>query len=80
MTTRPVTELLLGDVVRLRKPHPCGSDEWLLDRLGADIGLRCQGCSRHVMLERRLLEVRQVGFVRRGDPVLSAAVHPTPEA
>jgi hypothetical protein len=80
MTTRPVTELLLGDVVRLRKVHPCGSDEWLVDRLGADIGLRCQGCGRHVMLERRLLEARQVGFVRRGDPVLSAAVHPTPEA
>jgi hypothetical protein len=80
MTTRPVTELLLGDVVRLRKVHPCGSNEWLVDRLGADIGLRCQGCGRHVMLERRSLEMRQVGFVRRGDPVLSAAVHPTPEA
>jgi hypothetical protein len=80
MTTRPVTELLLGDVVRLRKVHPCGSDEWLVDRLGADIGLRCQGCGRHVMLERRSLEARQVGFVRRGDPVLSAAVRPTPEA
>jgi hypothetical protein len=80
MTTRPVTELLLGDVVRLRKPHPCGSDEWLVDRLGADIGLRCQGCGRHVMLERRLLEARQTGFVRRGDPALSAALRPTPEA
>ena len=80
MTTRPVTELLLGDVVRLRKVHPCGSDEWLVDRLGADIGLRCQGCGRHVMLERRALEGRQLGFVRRGDPVMSAAVQPTPEA
>jgi len=76
MTTRPVTELLLGDVVRLRKPHPCGSREWFLDRLGADIGLRCEGCGRHVMLERRSLEARLVDFVRRGDPGLTAAVAP----
>jgi hypothetical protein len=76
MTTRPVTELLLGDVVRLRKTHPCGSREWLVDRLGADIGLRCQGCRRHVLIERRSLEARLDGFVSRGDPALSAAVAP----
>ncbi|HLX35788.1 MAG TPA: DUF951 domain-containing protein [Candidatus Limnocylindrales bacterium] len=76
MTTRPVTELLLGDVVRLRKAHPCGSREWLVDRLGADIGLRCRGCGRHVMIERRALEARLEGFVSRGDPILSAAVGP----
>ena len=76
MTTRPVTELLLGDVVRLRKPHPCGSREWQIDRVGADIGLRCQGCGRHVLLERRLLEARLVDFVSRGDPALTAAVAP----
>jgi hypothetical protein len=76
MTTRPVTELLLGDVVRLRKVHPCGSREWQVDRLGADIGLRCQGCGRHVMLERRALEARLTDFVHRGDPALTAAVAP----
>ena len=76
MTTRPVTELLLGDVVRLRKAHPCGSREWLVDRLGADIGLRCQGCGRHVMLERRALESRLVEFATRGDARLTAAVAP----
>ena len=74
MTTRPVTELLLGDVVRLRKSHPCGSRDWLVDRLGADIGLHCQGCGRHVLLERRALEARLTGFVSRGDPVLTSAV------
>jgi hypothetical protein len=68
--------LLLGDVVRLKRQHPCGGDTWLLDRLGADIGLRCQGCGRHVLLERRLLERRLVGFVSRGDPILSSAVAP----
>jgi hypothetical protein len=68
--------LFLGDVVRLRRLHPCGSDTWLVDRLGADIGLRCQGCGRHVLLERSSLERRVVGFVSRGDPALSAAVGP----
>ena len=75
-TSRPVLELLLGDVVRLRKQHPCGGHDWLIDRLGADIGLRCQGCGRHVLLERRTLETRLKGFVARGDPALSAAVAP----
>ena len=40
--TDPLLELLLGDVVRLRRAHPCGGDDWLVDRLGADIGLRCR--------------------------------------
>jgi hypothetical protein len=76
MSARPVLEVYLGDVVRLRRTHPCGSSEWLVDRLGADIGLRCQGCGRHVMLERRVLESRLDRFVSRGDPALSAAVAP----
>jgi hypothetical protein len=70
------TALYLGDVVRLRRAHPCGGDRWLLDRLGADIGLRCQGCGRHVLLERPALERRLVEFVSRGDPAMSAAVAP----
>ena len=80
MSGRPVLELLLGDVLRLRRAHPCGSSEWLVDRLGADIGLRCQGCARHVMLDRRLLEQRLTGFVSRGDAAMSAAVGPRPAA
>ena len=76
MSARPVLEVYLGDIVRLRRAHPCGSNDWLVDRLGADIGLRCQGCDRHVMLERRLLESRLDRFVSRGDPALSAAVAP----
>jgi hypothetical protein len=76
MSDTPVVPLLLGDVVRLRRRHPCGGDVWLLDRLGADIGLRCQTCGRHVLLDRRQLERRLVEFVSRGDPVLSAAVVP----
>ena len=80
MPDNPVVALLLGDVVRLRRRHPCGGDTWLLDRLGADIGLRCQTCAHHILVDRRLLERRLVEFVSRGDPELSAAVATRPEA
>lgn len=69
MTDSPVLELLLGDVVRLRRPHPCGGADWAVDRLGADIGLACTTCGRHVLVERRQLERRLAGFVRRGASV-----------
>lgn len=45
-------EIHLGDVVRLRKKHPCGSYEWTVVRVGADIGLVCRGCRRHILLAR----------------------------
>jgi hypothetical protein len=51
-------EIKLGDIVRLKKKHPCGSYDWEIVRLGADIGLKCLGCNRKVMLERRILERR----------------------
>lgn len=47
--------LELDDIVRLRKSHPCGSFEWKVVRLGADIGLECLGCGRRVLLPRRQL-------------------------
>jgi hypothetical protein len=48
----------LGDVLRLKKPHPCGSDRWEVLRVGADFRLRCLGCGRLVMLARSDLERR----------------------
>ena len=65
-----VLELRLGDLVRLKKGHPCGSYEWEVTRLGADIGLKCQGCGRYVMMPRSDLEKRvkqAVGKPREGD-------------
>ncbi|MBA3449986.1 MAG: DUF951 domain-containing protein [Chloroflexia bacterium] len=56
----------VGDVVRLRKPHPCGGFDWMVVRLGADIGLKCQCCGRRVLLPRRDLERRLRQFVERG--------------
>jgi hypothetical protein len=77
MPDQPVLPLLLGDVVRLRRAHPCGGSTWQVDRLGADIGLRCQGCGRHVLLDRRTLERRLAEFVSRGDAAMTAAITPT---
>ncbi len=53
-----VLELRLGDVVRLKKVHPCGSYLWEVVRLGADIGIRCLGCGRRVLVGRSYLERR----------------------
>ena len=77
MTDQPVVTFLLGDVVRLASPHPCGGDTWLVDRLGADIGLRCRTCGRHVLVERRHARApARLGFETRGDPGLTAAITP----
>jgi len=59
-------EISVGDVVLLRKMHPCGSYEWQVVRLGADIGIKCLGCNRRVLLERRDFERRVKEFVSRG--------------
>ena len=57
-----VLELKIGDVVRLKKAHPCGEYLWSVRRLGADIGLACQKCGRYVMMPRSQLarRVKQV--------------------
>ena len=51
-------EINIGDIVQLRKSHPCGSMQWKIFRLGADIGLECLGCRRRVLLPRRTLAQR----------------------
>jgi hypothetical protein len=55
----------VGDVVRLKKPHPCGGFDWHIVRLGADIGVKCVTCGRRVLLPRRDLERRLKLFVVR---------------
>ena len=67
-----VLEVRLGDTVRLRKPHPCGSTDWEVVRLGADIGIRCLGCRRRVLLDRSVFEKRVKMFLSRG-PVVEEA-------
>ena len=51
-------QLAVGDVVQMRKVHPCGGDTWRIVRVGADIGIRCLQCDRKVMLARSEFERR----------------------
>jgi hypothetical protein len=67
-----VIEVFLGDVIRLRKPHACGGYDWEVVRLGADIGIRCLGCKRRVLLDRRVFEKRVKTFLSRGTSEASA--------
>jgi len=64
--TKPPLPLFLDDVVVLRKRHPCGGDIWRIVRLGADIGVRCAGCGRRVLIARSELERDIKRFVERG--------------
>ena len=49
-------EYEVGDIVRLKKQHPCGSSEWEILRVGADFRLKCDGCGHQIMIERKLVE------------------------
>ena len=46
----------VGQIVKLKKKHPCGSFEWEILRVGADFRLKCLGCEHQVMLSRSLVE------------------------
>ena len=46
----------IGDIVKLKKPHPCGSQEWEILRIGMDFRLKCLGCGHQVMVSRKLVE------------------------
>ncbi|MCL2544902.1 MAG: DUF951 domain-containing protein [Clostridia bacterium] len=58
-------ELRLGDLVQMRKTHPCGSDRWRIIRVGADIKIKCVGCGRIVMLERQEFLKRMKKLLQR---------------
>ena len=60
-------DLQMDEVLRLRKPHPCGSTDWVVVRLGADIGLKCLGCGRRILLSRRDVAKRLKSYVSRAD-------------
>lgn len=46
----------LGDIVQMKKVHPCGSDKWEVVRTGMDFRIKCLGCDRHVLLPRSKFE------------------------
>ncbi len=63
-----VEQIDIGDVIRTRKPHPCGGDQWTVTRTGADIKIRCDTCGRVVMLDREAFLKRRKAVVSRARP------------
>ena len=61
-------EILAGDVIRTRKKHPCGSDEWTVTRTGADIRIRCNRCGRLIMMDRDTFLKRRKSLLSRPEP------------
>ena len=59
-------DILLFDVIRTRKAHPCGSDTWTVIRVGADIKIKCHGCNRIVMLDREAFLKRRKQTLEKG--------------
>lgn len=73
-------EIRVGDIVRLRKRHPCGSDLWQVHRVGADIGIACRQCGRRAMLTRRRFthSVRELVSSGEASPDRVSASGPPP--
>lgn len=63
----PLAPVKVGDVVRLKKPHPCGANSWEITRLGMDVGLVCRGCGRKVRLLRAEFDRRFRGLASGAD-------------
>ena len=55
----------VGDIVRLKKPHPCGSSEWEILRVGADFRLKCEGCGHQIMIARKQVEKNTKGLTKK---------------
>jgi hypothetical protein len=66
-------KLFVGDVVEMRKAHPCGGQVWEIVRVGADIGLVCRTCGRRVLLPRRRFAHQAKRFLQRGPDADGAA-------
>ena len=58
--------LSVGDIVQMKKKHPCGSDRWTVTRVGADVKIRCSGCEHVVMMDRPDFEKRLILFLISG--------------
>ena len=58
-------DIYVGDMIKLKKKHPCGSYEWEILRIGADFRLKCCGCEHQVMIPRRLVE-KNIRNLKRG--------------
>ncbi len=57
----------IGDIVKMRKPHPCGNDQWEITRVGMDFRIKCLGCSRQVLLPRVKFEKGVKAIIKKAD-------------
>ena len=57
----------LGDVVEMKKQHPCGTNEWKVIRMGADVRIKCEGCQHSVMIPRREFEKKMKKVVKKAE-------------
>jgi len=62
-------DIHVNDILKMKKPHPCGSQEWFVLRVGMDFKMRCQGCGHEVMLPRNKVEKNIKKVFRDGQPV-----------
>ena len=58
-------DVRVGDVLRMKKPHPCGEHHFLVLRIGMDFRIRCVKCGREVMLPRKIVEKNFRGFLEK---------------
>lgn len=56
-------EFNVGQVIKMKNPHPCGANEWEILRVGMDFRLKCKGCNHQVMVPRKLVEKNFKGFI-----------------
>jgi len=61
------TKIAVGDIIKMKKQHPCGTNEWEVLRTGMDFRLKCMGCDHQVMVPRKLVEKNFRGFISRAD-------------
>lgn len=60
-------DLQIGDVIKMKKPHPCGANEWKILRTGIDFRLECVACGRQIMITRKLVEKNFRGMIKKAD-------------
>ncbi|MCX4339040.1 MAG: DUF951 domain-containing protein [Lachnospiraceae bacterium] len=58
-------DIQVGDILKMKKQHPCGSAEWEVLRIGADFRLKCKGCGHQIMIPRVKAEKNVRGITRK---------------
>lgn len=71
-----MADYLIGDVVKMKKAHPCGGDKWEVLRIGMDFRIRCQTCGHSLLIPRSKFEKSVKVVLQRGDEAKTAQNRP----